>query len=128
MRYLRLIEVTNLQNLALIKISLDRADLRYRVLFEHSLHVGSYLLGGSRGAVVEVVDTDYSAAVDTLRAEGFRPDDPTDRDAFGRLHELVLLTESLPAIGRLPATLRLLFLALLAAVGLALAIYFVFLG
>ncbi|PPK84538.1 hypothetical protein CLV84_3698 [Neolewinella xylanilytica] len=128
MRYVRLIEVINLQNLALIKLSLDRSGLRYRVLFEHSLHVGSYLLGGSRGAVIQVLEPDYADAVRILADEGFTADSRDSRDAFGRLHELELLTESLPLIGRWSMTWRLLVLALLLAVLLASLIYFLVFG
>lgn len=113
-----------LQLLSLIKLSLDREDIRYRVLFEHSLHVGSYLLGGSRGAIIEVVEADYTQAVEILAEQGMKADGLADTNAFGKLHEVDLLTESLPLIGRWDGSLRLLFLALLVAVCVAFTIYF----
>ncbi|MGB3799538.1 MAG: hypothetical protein WA952_06950 [Lewinella sp.] len=124
MRYVRLTEVMQLQLLSLIKLSLDREDIRYRVLFEHSLHVGSYLLGGSRGAIIEVVEADYTQAVEILAEQGMKADGLADTNAFGKLHEVDLLTESLPLIGRWDGSLRLLFLALLVAVCVAFTIYF----
>ena len=128
MPFLRLIEVTQLQNLALIKLILDGADVPYRVLYEHSLHVGSYLLGGSRGAVVEVAPEYHARATELLAAEGFQAENPRPAAGFGRLHEFELLTETIPGLGRWPATWRLLTLALVLAVGLALMIYFLFFG
>ena len=121
--YHRLIEVTRLQNLALIKLILDGADIPYRVLYEHSLHVGSYLLGGSRGAVVEVAPDQHARATELLAAEGFQPDHPHPPRAFGRLHEFELLTESLPGIGGWSVTARLLVVALGLALAVALLLY-----
>ena len=123
MPYTRLIEVTQLQNLALIKLMLDGAAIPYRVLYEHSLHVGSYLLGGSRGAVVEVDPDHHARAAALLAAEGFQADHPRSASPFGRLHELELLTESLPLLGGWTVTARLLVLALTAALLLALLLY-----
>ncbi len=117
----------DLQTLTLIKLSLDRAALRYRVLFEHSLYVGAYLLG-NRGAIVQVAESDYAAARELLKTEGLPCDAPGRGEAFSSLHELELLTESLPLLGRLPFTLRLLLLALLLAGVLAVGIYWVVLG
>ncbi len=123
LRYVRLTEVLQLQTLSLLKLSLDRERIRYRVLFEYSLHVGSYLLGGSRGAIIEVVESDYPQAVEILAAEGILADGLADPNAFGKLHEFDLLTESLPVIGRWDITWRLLFLALLLALSLSLVIF-----
>ncbi len=125
--YLRLTEVLDLQTLTLIKLSLDRAALRYRVLFEHSLYVGAYLLG-NRGAIVEVAAGDYAAARALLKTEGLPCDAPGRGEEFGSLHELELLTESLPLLGRLPVTPRLLVLALLLAGVLTVSIYWLALG
>ncbi len=128
MRYVRLTEVIHLQNLTLIKLSLDREQLQYRVHFEHSLHVGSYLLGGSRGAIIDVLEGDYPAAVELLAAEGIKADALPDEQSFGPLHEVDLLTESLPLIGRWSVTWRLLILALLVALTVSLLIYFLAFG
>ena len=122
-RYVRLTEVLQLQTLSLIKLSLDRESIRYRVLFEHSLNVGNYLLGGSRGAIIEVLETDYPHAVEVLAKEGIPADTRSDPNAFGKLHEFDLLTESLPLIGRWDVTWRLLLLALLLALTVSLTIY-----
>ena len=122
-RYVRLTEVLQLQTLSLIKLSLNREDIRYRVLFEHSLNVGNYLLGGSRGAIIEVVETDYPRAADILAGEGIPADRLSDPNAFGKLHEFDLLTESLPLIGRWEVTWRLLLVALMLAIVFSLVIY-----
>ncbi len=125
--YLRLTEVLDLQTLTLIKLSLHREGLCYRVLFEHSLYVGAYLLG-NRGAIVEVKEADYADAVATLQREGLPVDGPLRGEDFGPLHELELLTESLPLLGRFSFTFRLLALAFLLCVLLALLIYWLVLG
>ncbi|THH36418.1 hypothetical protein [Neolewinella litorea] len=127
MKYLRLTEVRDLQTLTLIKLSLGQQALRYRVLFEHSLYVGAYLLG-HRGAVVEVLEDDYRAAVAVLAAEGIPADGMQEEEDFGPLHELELLTESLPLIGRLSVSLRFLALSLTLAAGVAYVIYALFLA
>ena len=122
-RYVRLTEVLQLQTLSLIKLSLDREGVRYRVLFEHSLTVGNYLLGGSRGAIIEVLETDYPRAADILAGEGIPADPLSDPNAFGKLHEFDLLTESLPLVGRWEVTWRLLLVALVLAIVFSLIIY-----
>ena len=121
--YRRLIEVTQLQNLALIKLILDGAGIPYRVLYEHSLHVGSYLLGGSRGAVVEVAAEHHPRATELLAAEGFQADAPRPAAGFGRLHEFELLTETIPGLGGWSVTARLLAVAFTVALSLALLLY-----
>ncbi|MCP9237465.1 hypothetical protein [Lewinella sp. JB7] len=127
MPYVHLTEVLDLQTLTVIKLSLDREGLEYRVLFEYSLHVGAYLLG-NRGAVIEVRAEDRAAAADLLRAEGIPVDESTVTYTFGRLQELELLTEILPLVGRWSASLRLLFLTLVLAGTIAVVIYYVALG
>ncbi|MBB4078847.1 hypothetical protein GGR28_001464 [Lewinella aquimaris] len=114
MKFIYLTEVLDLQTLTLIKLSLGREGLAYRVMHENGLNVGPYLLGG-RGAIVEVAETDYPSAVALLEAEGIPTDTPAEASAFGRLHELELLTESLPLVGRWNVVARFLILALVLA-------------
>lgn len=110
MPYRHLAEVSNLQTLTLLKLSLAREEIAYRVHFEHCLYVGSYLLG-QRGAVLEVAPEDYPAAVEVLAELDIEAGQPAAADGFGRLQEWNAITESLPLIGRWGAAPRLLALA-----------------
>ncbi|NJB87129.1 hypothetical protein GGR26_002906 [Lewinella marina] len=123
MPYRRLAEVSNLQTLTLLKLSLNREEIDYRVHFEHSLYVGSYLLG-QRGAVLEVASQDYPAAAAVLTELGIEARRAAPPSDFGRLQEWEAITESLPLIGHWTPTPRLLALALLLATLVAISIYY----
>ncbi len=129
LHYQRLTEVLDPQTLTLIKLSLDRADIPFRVHFEHLLQVGAYLTG-NRGAVVEVAADRYAAAAELLADLGVVADAPGRPETFGLLHEFDAVTESLPLVGRWDPAYRLLLLALIASAMLSVALYYLeaFLG
>lgn len=116
--YRYLTEITDLQTLSLLKLSLDRAGIPYRVHFEQSLQVGAYLTG-NRGAAVEVATEHYATASELLADLGVVADDPARADTFSLLHEFDAVTEALPLLGRMDVAYRLLLVAMLMSLGLA---------
>ena len=123
LHYVRLTEVLDLQTLTLIKLTLDREGLPYRVLFEHSLYVGAYLLG-NRGAVVEVAPEQFDAAAELLEELGVPAERGPAGETFGLLHEIDAVTEALPLLGRWGLAYRLLLLALVGSALLAVGLYY----
>ncbi|WP_116127293.1 hypothetical protein [Lewinella sp. IMCC34183] len=123
MAYRYLAEIIDLQTLTLLKLSLDRAGIPYRVHFEQALQAGAYLTG-NRGAQVEVRADDFAPAAALLEELGVAVDTRPRDDTFSFLHEFDAVTGTLPLLGRWDVAYRLLLLALLSSALLATLLYY----
>lgn len=67
MSYIRIYETQNLSELSLIKLSLNREQIDFRVQHENTLQLSNAYAMGSSGAILEVREEEVPLAIDILK-------------------------------------------------------------
>ncbi|MCC6724773.1 MAG: DUF2007 domain-containing protein [Saprospiraceae bacterium] len=116
MKYTRLIELANVQELDMVKIAFNEAGIHYQVLFENTLQVASVYALGNGGAIVEVADTEVEQAREILSELGIELEFDPEEAKFEFIHKFDELTNKLPLFGSLEVGYRLLSLLGLLAI------------
>lgn len=106
MRYIRLIEILNTQELTIIKLAFNEADIEYKTLFENTLQIAEVYALGNRGVIIEVVEKDVEKAKKILSGLGIELDYDKEKDKFEFVDKLDALTGKIPLIGRLQFAYR----------------------
>lgn len=99
--------------LALIKVALNHADIPFRVLQENSLNMGDAYIMGNNGALVQVHSENIANARTILRQQELIHDNSNAQEQFGFLKDIDDATSSLPLLGRLDFPIRLVLLVFL---------------
>ena len=123
MNYIRLYEAMNAQELAMIKIAFNNEQVVYRVLFENSLQIADAAALGNSGAIIEVLEEDYSQAKETLIDLDINLYYDQEADQFAFIQTLDAQTKKLPLIGQLNLGYRFLLIALVVVFLLALLLF-----
>ncbi len=111
MNYVRLYEVTDISELALIKTQLRQGAIDFRVQFERTLQIGGPYEMGRQGAQVEVAQPDLERAKWLLAELGIIVDYPAGMDRFHFLARFDEATLTWPLVGNWEVGLRFLAVA-----------------
>ncbi len=109
MKYIRLYETTDLAELEMIKSTLRREEIDYKVLFEHTLLAGSLAAMGNHGAIFEVRDVDQARALELLRSLDVIVDMSALEEPSDFVRWVDDTTKKIPGIAHLDSGLRLYF-------------------
>ena len=107
MKFLRLIEINNKQELAIIKLAFNQGDIEYRTLFENTLQTGDIYALGNTGAIIEVAEKDLAEAKIILADLGMELDYDSSKDRFNFINKFDKRTQNIPWIGNLQLEFRL---------------------
>ncbi|MBK8968894.1 MAG: hypothetical protein IPM36_19915 [Lewinellaceae bacterium] len=125
MKYTRLIELTNLQELTLVELALRKANINYRTLFENTLRAAGTLALGNNGAIIEVPEGDMNKSIQVLSELGIEIDYDSQKDRFEFIDNIDKATEKIPFIGKMSLGLRFLLLAALSTFILLAVVFFI---
>lgn len=117
MKYKRIYEVLNPQELSVIKLSFDTHGIEYRTLFEHTLQIANVYALGNTGAIIEVTEEDYDRAKDILVSHGIELDYHVKLDRFKFIEWIDNATSKVKWIGKLPLVKRV-FIVISCALGI----------
>lgn len=106
MDYIRIKEVNNLQALELIKLKFNKEGVRYKVLFERTLHLDGIYALGQRGAIIEVWEEHLARATMALEELGYNTAFQEDEQPSAFLLFFDQKTKYLPLLGKIPVSLR----------------------
>ncbi len=112
MRYIRLIEIMDQQDLTILKLALNEADIEYITLYEQTLSTVNVYALGSGGAVIEVAETDLERANEVLQELGIDLNYNSKKDRFHFINIIEKITDRLPFISTLALELRFLILTI----------------
>lgn len=107
MKFLRLIEIINKQELTIIKLAFNRENIEYKTLFENTLQAGDIYALGSTGVIIEVAEKDLDGAKMILADLGIELDYDSSEDRFNFINKFDSLTQNIPWIGNLQLEYRL---------------------
>lgn len=108
MKYFRILEITNVEELNFIKIALNQSDIDYRILFEKSLELHTLTTTPNTGAMLEVGELDLQKAEEVLHGLGIDITPNPDEDQFGVIGGIDEFTQDIPLIGNLSLGIRVL--------------------
>lgn len=108
MTYKRLYEVLNPNELSIIKMALSSTNIKYRILFEHTLQIASTYALGNSGAIIEVADYDFKRAKSVLYEMGIQLDYEEALDKFIFIDRIDRFTKSFSLVRRLSLGYRVL--------------------
>lgn len=105
MTYVRLYEVLNVAELSLIKLSLNKEGVDFRVQHENTLQLSSAYAMGNSGAILEVREPDIPLAIEVLKEVGI------DLEASAQSRFIVLevadqIIENIPGLRDMEGSLR----------------------
>ncbi len=98
MKYFRILEITNVEELNFIKIALNQSDIDYRILFEKSLELHTLTTTPNTGAMLEVGESDLQKAQEVLHGMGIDIKSNPDKDQFGIIQGINEFTLDIPII------------------------------
>lgn len=122
MNYIRIYEVLNISELALIKLSFNKEQINFRVQHENTLQLSSAYAMGNSGAIVEVLESDVPLAVEVLKEVGINLESGGAANRFEFLNAIDKLIDQIPVLNSLEGSTRYFFffvpLAMLVFLGL----------
>ena len=71
LKYVKLIEVYDQQELNIIRIALQSEDINFRVLFENTLNTANVYALGYSGVLIEVIEEEVDISIEILSELGF---------------------------------------------------------
>lgn len=115
MKYIRLIETMNSQDLTMIKLALSKENIAYKTLFENTLRIADVYALGNSGAIIEVAEDDYLKSKEILSELGFNIDYDPIEDRFEFVNKFDRITENIPFLRRFRLEYRFLLILLVSS-------------
>jgi hypothetical protein len=106
MNYIRIYEVLNVAELSLIKLSLRKEQINFRVLHENTLQLSNAYAMGNSGAIVEVLEEDVPLAIEALKEAGVNFENDTSINRFELLNIADRIMEAIPGLRVLEGNMR----------------------
>lgn len=99
MKYERLIEIFNQQELTMIKIKFNNEEIDYKILFENTLQIANSYALGDNGAILEVAGKDIERAKHILLFSfGIELEYDSKRDRFEFVNKIEKITDKIPLL------------------------------
>jgi len=106
MSYIRIYETQNLSELSLIKLSLNREQIDFRVQHEHTLQLSNAYAMGSSGAILEVREEEVQLAILILKELDIELDNRGPENRFELLNIADEIIDNIPGLRVLEGNIR----------------------
>lgn len=106
MKYVKLYEVFNSQDLSIIKLEFQKYGINYRTDFEHSLQLGNVFSLGKSGAIINVSEEQKNEAEKILENSGFEVFYKEEVVQFSFVKGIDNFTKNIPLLSKLESGKR----------------------